>query len=480
MRQAFETCGYSAVGWTYPYNGHGLQSYGLGEVSYTCWDNTVQDTLLGVAGNLLDGMSHSIIGINGPWNSPTERGTDPSDANHAQWDCSRFYFRYIGTTDKIPLPITGIYSSDVDGSSEKRYFPLRDGYSVGPSDIWIKASSSIDSTPPTMTITADEISSGETSADYSSLTLHFTSSETTTTFYSHNVNVQGGSLSNFTGSGLSYSALFSADVYGVKTITVNSNSFTDMAGNENVAASNFEWNYNQRPDFTIELSLMENSHHVTSESSVNVLMNLSHVPTENCLDLSDIIVYDEDGVDVTGSSLSNLQVKENSQNLQYSFQFTPPADGSYRVQVKTNSCTNEDGDANLASNAVQVRRDTVKPTVSITSLEGDSPVVSSDLSALRLKFTVSEDVSDFDLSDVSVEGGMLSSFTGTSSSIYEATLTPEQYVNGDTPIGTYTEAGGCPSGTRIISDANACENAKSDLNFGGTIETSSCNELAGT
>ncbi len=141
---------------------------------------------------------------------------------------------------------------------------------------------------------------------------------------------------------------------------------------------------------------------------------------------------------------------------------------------------NENGDANLASNAIQVRRDIVKPTVSISSLEGDSPVVSSDLSELRLIFTVSEDVTDFDLSDISVEGGILSSFTEASSSVYEVTLIPDQYVNGDVPNGTYTEAAGCPSGSRIISDANDCENARSELNFGGTIATSSCNELAGT
>ncbi len=458
------------------YSPHISPSHCIKSQPKQAWDNTVQKTIVGVAGSRLDGMSHSIISINGPWNSPTEKGTDPSDANHWQWDCSRFYFRYVGTTDKMPLPITGIYSSDVDDSRELRYFPLRDGYSVGPSDIWIKAS--IDLTPPTMTITADEISSGGTSLD-SSLTLHFTSSETTTTFYSHNVYVHGGSLSNFAGSGLRYSATFTPDEFGVKTISVSSNSFMDMAGNENVAASNFEWNYNERPPFTIELSL-ENSHYVTSELSVNISMNLSHVPKENCLDLSDVIVHDEDGVDVTGSSLSNLQVKENTQDLQYTFQFTPPADGSYRVQVKTNSCINEAGDANLASNAIQVRRDIVKPTVSISSLEGDSPVVSSDLSELRLIFTVSEDVTDFDLSDVSVEGGILSSFTETSSSVYEVTLIPDQYVNGDVPTGTYTEAAGCPSGTRIISDANDCENARSELNFGGTIATSSCNELAGT
>ena len=111
VRQAFESCGYSSVGWTYPYNNHAMQSQGLHEEPYTCWADGGA-TLIGVAGTLLGGMSHSVISINGPWNSPTVSGTDPSDKNDAVWRCARFYFRYVGDSSslKMPLPITGMHS----------------------------------------------------------------------------------------------------------------------------------------------------------------------------------------------------------------------------------------------------------------------------------------------------------------------------------------------------------------------------------
>ena len=71
----------------------------------------------------------------------------------------------------------------------------------------------IDNTPPTMTITAkggtsnNTVSSGATTAD-TTLSLTFTSSETTSNFSSGDITVTNGAISNFGGSGTTYTATF--------------------------------------------------------------------------------------------------------------------------------------------------------------------------------------------------------------------------------------------------------------------------------
>ena len=458
------------MGWTYSFNNHAMQSQGLDEKPYTCWAGP---TLVGIAGTHLGGMSHSVISINGPWNSPIVSGTDPSDANDAVWRCARFYFRYVGDSSslKMPLPITGIYNADVDGSNEKRYFPLHDeagGWmGLGPSDIWIRASSmQVDTISPTMIIAADQVASGDTSL-HSELTLRFTSSEDTTTFYKHDVVAFGGSLSSFAGSGSEYTATFTPDSsYGVKTIAVNSETFADLAGNENRVESRFEWDYNSRRDFTIEMSI-PSGNAVTNDESIVLLLTLSYAPSG--LEVNDLIVYNEEG-DTLSSTLSNFQVLPNTENKQYSVNFTPSQDGLYRVQVRSNACTNENLEYNLASNMISWTRDLIAPSITITSLEGNSPIISSVFTNLRLIFTISEDVSGFDINDITVEGGKLSLFSGSSGdSRYEVTLSPDKYVNGETPNGTYTEGAGCPSETQLIANADDCEDARSDLTWGGSI-----------
>ena len=115
-------------------------------------------------------------------------------------------------------------------------------------------------------------------------------------------------------------------------------------------------------------------------------------------------------------------------------------------------------------------RDLIAPSITITSLEGNSPIISSVFTNLRLIFTISEDVSGFDINDITVEGGKLSLFSGSSGdSRYEVTLSPDKYVNGETPNGTYTEGAGCPSETQLIANADDCEDARSDLTWGGSI-----------
>ena len=140
IRQIFESWGYGSVGWTY---GSGyMESRGFDGTNYTRWGTS--SNIVGKDYTRVSGMSHSTSSINGSFDNPTGRYTDPTDYNDGTWRVGRFYFRYVppGGSSALPLPIKGIWNADVDGGSEQRYFPFRDsagGWTgQGDSDIWVK------------------------------------------------------------------------------------------------------------------------------------------------------------------------------------------------------------------------------------------------------------------------------------------------------------------------------------------------------
>ena len=98
------------------------------------------------------------------------------------------------------------------------------------------------STAPTMTITAAEVNDGDSSAD-TSLSITFTASQSTTNFAAGDVVVSGGTLSNFSGSGTTYTATFTPSAEGATTIDVAANTFTNAFSTNNTAATQFNWTY---------------------------------------------------------------------------------------------------------------------------------------------------------------------------------------------------------------------------------------------
>ena len=103
-----------------------------------------------------------------------------------------------------------------------------------------------DSTAPTMTITSSEVSDGGTSED-STLSMTFTSSESTSDFIIADITVGNGELSSFSGSGTTYTATLTPTYQGAVTVDVAAGKFTDAAGNANTAATQFNWTYLSNP-----------------------------------------------------------------------------------------------------------------------------------------------------------------------------------------------------------------------------------------
>ena len=101
----------------------------------------------------------------------------------------------------------------------------------------------VDTTTPTIAITAAEVSDGDTSAD-ATLALTFTTNEATTDFAVDDITVVNGALSSFAAtSSTVYEATFTPTAAGATTIDVAPSTFTDAAGNANTAATQFNWTY---------------------------------------------------------------------------------------------------------------------------------------------------------------------------------------------------------------------------------------------
>ncbi len=187
---------------------------------------------------------------------------------------------------------------------------------------------------PSITITASEVSDGDTSSD-SSLSLTFTTSASTTDFAAGDVSVSGGTLSNFSGSGTTYTATFTPSAVGATTIDVASSTFTDAStGVDNTAATQFNWTYTTAPTMTITAAEV-NDGDTSNDSSLSLTFTASQSTT-------DFAVGD---ISVSNGTLSNF----SGSGTTYTATFTPTAAGATTIDVAGSTFTNAFGTDNTAA-----------------------------------------------------------------------------------------------------------------------------------
>ena len=111
-----------------------------------------------------------------------------------------------------------------------------------------------------MTITAAEVNDGDTSND-ATLSLTFTASEATSNFVVGDITVSGGALSNFAAtSSTVYTATFTPTAAGATTIDVASRVHSLItAGNNNTAATQFNWTYDGTAPTLSSVSMASNN-----------------------------------------------------------------------------------------------------------------------------------------------------------------------------------------------------------------------------
>ena len=267
-------------------------------------------------------------------------------------------------------------------------------------------------------------------------TLTFTLSEPSTNFVASDVTVSGGTLSNFTGSGTSYTATFTpaANSTANGVVSIASGVFTDAAGNANADGSDA----NNTVTFSVDtliptIAVSSTKSSLIAGDTATLTFTLSE-PSTNFI-ASDVTVS---GGTLTGFAGSGTT---------YTATFTPTANSnangvvSVASGVFTDAAGNANADGSDANNTVTFSVDTLVPTIAVSSTK--SSLIAGDTATLT--FTLSEPSTNFVASDVTVSGGTLSNFTGSGTS-YTATFTPaaNSTANGVVSVasGVFTDAAG--------------------------------------
>ena len=162
-----------------------------------------------------------------------------------------------------------------------------------------------------MIITASDVSTGSTTND-STLALTFITNEATSNFVVTDIAVTNGSLSSFVSTDDdTYTATFTPDGDGATTIDVAAGAYTDAAGNNNTAASQFAWTYDGTgPTMTIASTTSG----VTDGSTTNdALIALTFTSSEVTTDFA------ANDINVSNGTLSSFA----GSGTDYTATFTP-------------------------------------------------------------------------------------------------------------------------------------------------------------
>ncbi len=257
-----------------------------------------------------------------------------------------------------------------------------------------------DSGQPAVSITSPG-TTNPTNVNSFSVTITF--NESVSNFVSGDISLTNASLSNFSGSGTTYTATVTPTADGLVTVNVNAGVANDDAGNTNTAAVQFS------------VVSDKSGPTVTVTSSATNPTNLNTIPMTFTFSesVADFISTD---IFVSGGSLSGFA----GSGTIYTANIIPSGDGTINVFVFAGVANDSAGNGNQVG-TFSVVSDRTRPTVSITSPQS-TPTSTSPI-VIHINF--SEPVVNFTQSDITinVSTGSLSGFSGSGSS-YTVNLTP--------------------------------------------------------
>ena len=263
---------------------------------------------------------------------------------------------------------------------------------------------------PTVSITSDragQIATGD-------VTFTFTFSENVTGFQIGDVDITGGTKGTFTAvSGTIYTLVVEPDSDSFTNITVNvaADAAGDLAGNGNVAATEF-------------VQLVDTINPTVSITSDREVQTATGDVTFRFTFDDDVTGFDASDIEITGGTKGAFNEIDGDPCCEYTLVVTPDADTttSIRVNVAADVANDLAGNGNeLAAEFVQ-QVDTILPTVSITSNR------QGETAGGDVVFTITFDrpITGFHGTEVVVTGGTRLSLTGTNpGTVYLATVRPD-------------------------------------------------------
>ena len=187
---------------------------------------------------------------------------------------------------------------------------------------------------------------------------------------------------------------------GTKTVYVK---YSDDAGNEvSSSLSDTITLDTQAPAVSVTSSLTGR----TNAETIPITISFSESITN--FDINDIIVGNGTSSNFAGSGTT------------YTADITPAADGTITVDINENAACDAAGNGNTAAVQFSIITDRNLPTVTITSPE----VFSTSSDIIPVNITFSENVTGFDVSDITVGNGTAGTFTAINGKSYTAVIIP--------------------------------------------------------
>lgn len=276
----------------------------------------------------------------------------------------------------------------------------------GSDSVTIDRQETTDTISPSLTVNI--VDSTLNDADSSSQ-VTFTFSETVNGFIVGDVTLVGGTLSNFTGSGTSYTATFTANdnFNGTGSVSVAAGSYTDLVGNSGGAGTDSVTINRQSPTATITVA--DTSLIIGETSTVTIVFSEAVTGFTNA-DLT-----------IVNGSLSTVTT---SNNITFTATLTPALsveDTTNMITLSNSGVTDtagNPGSGTTTSNNYAI--DTRRPTATITVT--DTSLAAGETSAVTIVF--SEAVTGFTNADLTIPNGVLSALTTANNITFTATLTP--------------------------------------------------------
>ena len=283
----------------------------------------------------------------------------------------------------------------------------------------------IDTLNPTVTVNIVDASLND--SDNASNVI-FTFSKATADFVAGDLTIVGGTLGTISGSGTSYTAIFTATdgVDQTGSVTVNADSYTDAAGNTGATGTDSVTIDTLNPTVTVNIV----------DASLNDSDNASNVTFTFSEATADFVAGD---LTIVGGTLGTISGSGTSYNA--IFTATDGVDQTGSVTVNADSYTDAAGNTG-ATGTDSVTIDTLNPTVTVNIV--DASLNDSD-NASNVIFTFSKATADFVAGDLTIVGGTLGTISGSGTS-YTATFTATDGVDqtGSVTVnaGSYTDAAG--------------------------------------
>jgi hypothetical protein len=266
---------------------------------------------------------------------------------------------------------------------------------------------------------------------FSPIPFTITFTEPVVGFEISDITVTNGNPGNFLSvSGSVYTVEVTPSEEGDVEVSVPQNVASDSATNLNVASSVATVTYD-----TTSPTVMLSSSAAQSFNAASFTVSISLSESTSDFDVNDITV--------TNGSLSNFSGSGSS----YAVDVVPGMEGSVEIFIDGERAHDRAGNGNISSNTLTRTYDITSPTVLVSS----TATSTTNLNPFEVVITFNEDVTGFDLGDLSVTNGTASQFVAVSDTVYTVDIAPAAEGEVEVSVGAGVSHDGAGNGNLASS-----------------------------